>query len=161
LDLTSSVMVGADQAADILCALYKEQGRALGIDAPDFDELTRPTQVLERVVKHVAAKAAQQNPAAADKEYLEQLDRYLQAARFLAENDENDLEHMVLLQRAWIKVLVIYLQGKNPAQAKAMVRIQQDLEDRDHRSSGLLDQLRAGEEKVLRIWALADNLNLK
>jgi hypothetical protein len=158
LDLTSSVLVGADQAADILCALYKEQGRALGIEAPDFFELTRPTQALESVIKHVAAKAAQQHPAAEDKEYLEQVNRYLQAARFLAENDENDLEYMVLLQRAWIKVLVIYLQEKTPAQAKAMVRIQQDLEDKDRRSSGLLDQLRAGEEKVLRIWALADNL---
>ncbi|HBI45172.1 MAG TPA: hypothetical protein DDY78_20295 [Planctomycetales bacterium] len=161
LDLTSSVMVGADQAADILCALYKEQGRAFGIEDPDFFELTRPTQVLESVIKRVAAKAAEQNPAAEDKDYLEQVGRYLQAARFLAENDENDLEHMVLLQRAWIKVLVIYLQEKTPAQAKAMVRIQQALDDKDHRSSGVLDQLRAGEEKVLRIWAVADNLNLK
>ena len=151
-------MIGADQAADILRDLYKEQGKAFGIEAPDFFELTRPTQVLERVIEDVAAKAARQNPAAEDKEYLEQVGRYLRAARFLAESDENELEHMVLLQRAWIKVLVIYLQEKTPTQAKAMVRIQQDLDDKDRRSFGVLDQLRAGEESVLRIWALADDL---
>ena len=155
LDLTRSARTGADQAADILRDLYKEQGKALGIEAPGFFGLTRPTQVLEAVIKHVAAKAAQQNPAAEDKDDLEQIDRHLQAARFVA---ANDLEYMVLLQRLWIKVLVIYLQEKAPAQVKAMARIQQDLGDQDRRSSGALDQLRAGEEKALRLWALADNL---
>ncbi|GEM_PF-429222 len=155
LDLTGSVMTGADQAAEILRDLYKEQGLALGIDDPDFLALTRPTQVLERVIKHVAAKAAQQNPAAEDKEYLEQIGRHLQVAQFIA---DNDLEHMVLLQRTWIKVLTLYVQAQAPAQAKGMVQIQQDLVGHDRRSQGVLDQLRAGEEKVLRIWKLAHNL---
>jgi hypothetical protein len=155
LDLTRSVTTGADQAADFLRDLYKEQGMALGIEAPDFFALTRPTQVLVSLIKHVAEKAAKSNRTTEEKDYLEQVGRHLQAARFLA---ENDLEYMVLLQRVWIKVLALYLQDKAPAQVKAMARIQQELEDQDRRSSGVLDQLRAGEEKILQIWALANNL---
>jgi hypothetical protein len=155
LDLTRSVTTGADQAADLLRDLYKEQGMALGNEAPDFFAQTRPTQVLLSVINHVAAKAAQQKLAAEDKEYLEQVGRHLQAARFLA---ENDLEYMVLLERVWIKVLALYLQEKAPAQAGAMTRIQQELEEQDRRSSGVLEQLRLGEEKILQVWALAHNL---
>ena len=155
LDLTGSTTSGADQAAETLRDLYKEQGRAFGFEAPEFLALTRPTQVLESLVKHVAAKATQQNHALADKEYLEQIGRHLQAAGFVA---ETDLEHMVLLQRLWIKVLTIYLQPVAAAQAKGMLEIQQDLLIQDRRCRSVLEQVHGGEEQVLRVWALAYNL---
>ena len=155
LDLTGSSTSSADQAAKILGELYKEQGLAFGIDDPEFLALTRPTQVLESVIKHVAAKAGKQNSAAGDKEYLEQIGRHLQAAQFVA---ENDLEYMVLLQRHWLKVLSIYLQEKAPAHAKGLTEIQHDLAASDRQSRSVLDQLRAGEEKILGVWVLAYQL---
>jgi hypothetical protein len=155
LDLTASTKAGADQAADFLRQLYKEQGMAFGIDDPKFLELTRPTQVLESVIRHVAAKAGKEKPGPPDKDYLEQIGRYLLAAGYVA---ENDLEHMVLLQRIWIKVLTIYLQQQVPAQAKGMSVMEQDLLAHDRKSPSALDQLRAGEEKVLRLWARAHDL---
>jgi hypothetical protein len=158
LELTESGLNSGDRAADVLRDLYKEQGLAFGLDDPDFLKLTRATQVLAGVVKHVAAKAVKEagkNLAPDDKDYLGRIDRHLQAAQFVA---DNDLEHMVLLQRIWIKVLPIYLGEQAPAQAQGMRQVQEDLVVQDRRLPGLLDQLRAGEENVLRIWALAHGL---
>jgi hypothetical protein len=148
----------ADRAADYLRDLYKEQGLAFGVDAPDFEEQTQLAAVLERVVKHVAARAARQEQAAADRTYLEQIDRQLQAARFAA---QNDLEQTVLLQRVWLRVLVLALQKQVPAQAGTMQEIRQNLDKKDLQATNLLDQLRSGEEAVLRVWALAHDLKLK
>jgi hypothetical protein len=155
LDLTGTAMIGADQAAGYLRALYTQQGAALGIEDSAFFELPGPTQVLEGLIKHVAAKAAGQNPVDGDKEYLDRIDRELRVAQFLA---ANDLEHMVLLQRVWVRVLTIYLQGQAPAQAGTLAQVRQGLDDQDQAPPGVLDQLRAGEEKALRAWALANNI---
>src|SRR5262249_23111623 len=87
LDLTGSSTNGADQAAKIMGELYKEQGLAFGIEDPEFLALTRPTQLLQSVIKHVAAKAGKQNSEPDDKVYLEHIGRHLQAAQFVAEND--------------------------------------------------------------------------
>jgi len=151
----------ADKAADSLRDLYKEQGPAFGLEDLDFDEQTQLTPVLERLIKHVADKAAQQELAKADKTYLEQIDRRLQATRLVA---ENDLEHVVLLQRIWIKVLILALplQGEMPAQAqKTMTEVREDLGQKDLASGDLLDQLRSGEENIRQVWALALELKLK
>ncbi|HMF19251.1 MAG TPA: hypothetical protein VKE98_18720, partial [Gemmataceae bacterium] len=156
LELTTSGTTGADHAAKILGELYKEQGLAFGIEDPDFLALTSPTRVLEGVIKQAAARAGKQNPSVEDKEYLEQIGRHLQAAQFIA---ENDLEHMVLLQRHWLKVLTIYLQEKAPAQAKSMLtKLRTDLAQQDRQVRSVLEQLRAGEEKILAVWVLAYNL---
>jgi hypothetical protein len=168
LELTASTTTGADQAAEILANLYKEQGQAFGITGGEFLALTRPTLVLQRVVKEVAARTGAQNTAPAgnpkpgqaerlnkeDREYLEQIERNLEAARFVA---ANDLEHMVLLQRHWIKVLSIYLAQQTPAQARSIREIQQELAVTDRQPRSIIDQLRAGEAGILRAWTLAHN----
>jgi hypothetical protein len=149
----------ADKTADILRDLYKQQGLAFGVEDPDFEELTEVTAVLERLIRHVAAKTAAQATDAADKAYVVQIDRQLRAAQFAA---ANDLEHVVRLQRIWIKVLTLALRGQAPASAqKAMTAIQEDLAKKDRESGNLLDQLRSGEEKLLRVWAAAHDLKLK
>jgi hypothetical protein len=160
LDLTKHAAANddADRAADYLRDLYKEQGLAFGLDTPEFEGQTQLTAVLERLVGHVAARDAQKELAPADRAYLEQIGRHLKAARFAA---SNDLEHTVLLQRIWIKVLVLSLQGQVPAQATKMTEVQQELDKKDLQANNLLDQLRSGEEKLLRVWALAHDLNLK
>ncbi len=149
----------ADRAADFLRDLYKEQGLAFGLEAPDFEEQIQLAPVLASLIKHVAARAAQQELPPADKASLEQIGRQLQAAQYAA---GNDLEHVVLLQRIWIKVLVLALQGQAAEQnRKMLLEIPQDLDKKDRASSNLLDQLRSGEETALRVWALARNLKLK
>ncbi len=155
LELTGSGNAGAEQAAEVLRDLYREQGLALGIEESQLAPLTRPGPVLECVIKNVAAKAGQQNLSPEDKQFLEQIDRQLRAAQYIA---ENDLEHTVLLQRTWIKVLSLSLQAQAPGQAKAMLAVEQDLVNQDRRARGVLEQLRSGEEKILRVWALALNL---
>jgi hypothetical protein len=158
LELTGRPSKQADRAADFLRDLYKEQGMALGLEGPDFEEQTQLTPVLERLIKHVAAGAARDKLAPAEKAYLEQIGRQLQAARFAA---EHDLEYTVRLQRIWLKVLVLTLRQRVPAQAKKMMAVQQALDQKDREASNLLDQLQSGEENILRVWALAHHLKLE
>jgi hypothetical protein len=153
LDLTSSGTSGADQAAKILGDMYREQGLTFGVDDPEFLAQTLPTRVLEGLIRHVATKAGKPKSAPNDKEFLASIDRQLKAAQFVA---DNDVAHMVLLQRLWIKVLAIYLQDQAPG--PALMEIQQALQKQDGVSRNLLDQLRAGEETVLRMWVLANKL---
>jgi hypothetical protein len=149
----------ADQAAELLRDLYKEQGLALGLDAPDFEEQTELAQVLARLIKHVAGRAARQELAPADKTWLEGIDRELQAAQFAA---ANDLEHVVLLQRLWVRVLSVAVQGQTAEANRKLVReVPRELDRKDRQAGGLLDQVKSGEEAVLRVWALAHDLKLK
>jgi hypothetical protein len=149
----------ADRAAGILRDLYREQGLAFGLEVPDVEERTELTPVLELLIRHVAAGAARQEPAPADGTVLEQVDRQLRAARFAA---ENDVEHVVLLQRVWIKVLVVALQGQATQEARTLLmQVPQDLDNKDRLSGNLLEQLRSGEASILRVWALARGLKLK
>jgi hypothetical protein len=157
LELTGRTSNDADKAADFLRDLYAEQGLAFGLETPDFQEQTQVTAVLERLVKHVADKASQQKLDPAEKVYLEQMDRQLRAARFVA---PTDLAYTVLLQRIWIKVLVLTLRERVPEQTKKMRTVQEDLDKKDREASNLLDQLRSGEENILRVWALAHDLKL-
>jgi hypothetical protein len=160
LDLTSvsPTAATADMVAQFLRDLYKEQGLAFGVEGEEFLAHAQPSRVLEALIKHVAAKVEKKDLAAADKEYLEQIDRHLKAAQFVA---DNDLENMVLLQRIWLRVLIAYLQEQVPAQAAGMQTIQNDLAIRDRNARNVFDQLRLGEEKVLRVWVLAHNLKGK
>jgi hypothetical protein len=154
LDMTETKRGGADEAADLLRDLYKEQGIAFGMNPEtELGALTRPTQVLAALLKRVAGKAAEAEASAEDKEFLGQIDRRIQVAQFVA---ENDLEQMVLLQRLWTRVLAIRLGQLVPDQAEAFRKLQHDLDEGDRRAPGSLEQLRAGEEKVLRMWALVN-----
>lgn len=154
LDMTETKRGGADEAADLLRDLYKEQGIAFGMNPEaELGALTRPTQVLAAVVKRVANKANESDPSPEEKEFLSQIDRRIQVAQFVA---ENDLEQMVLLQRLWARVLAIRLGQLVPDQADAFRKLHSDLAEGDRRAVGSLEQLRAGEEKTLRMWALVN-----
>ena len=108
---------------------------------------------MARLVKHVADRAAKQELAPADKAALEQIDRELQAAQFAA---ANDLERVVLLQRIWVRVLALALQGQAAEEnRKAVLEVPQKLDEKDRKSGNLLDQLRFGEEMALEVWKLA------
>ncbi|HEY7314628.1 MAG TPA: hypothetical protein VH643_35090 [Gemmataceae bacterium] len=156
VDLAGSTSNEADLAAESLCFWYKVQALAFGLDDQDFSEQTRLPLVLEGLIKHVAAAAVQQKLAPAEKAYLEQIGRPLDAVGYAA---ENDLEQTVLLQRIWIKVLVLALQERISTAAKQKVMaVQLDLDKKDRESGNLLDQLRSGEENILRVWALAHDL---
>lgn len=154
LNLADKQKNAATQAADSIRTQYAEQGILLGMGAAEFKKLTRPAQVMERVIKHLAEKAGKQSPAPEQKEYLDQLPRHLLAAEFVA---QDDLEQTVMLQRIWLKVLAIHLEQQAPERAKEMRELQQEPSDTD-RTANVLEQLRGGEERILRLWVLAHDL---
>lgn len=158
LGLTGRPSKEADKAADFLRDLYKEQGRAFGLEDPGFEGQTRLSAVLEQLIPHVAAAAARGKPAPADKTYLEQAGRQVQAVRFAA---SNDLAYTVQLQRIWIKVLVLALKERVPARVENMTAVLRELDKKDRGAGNLLEQLRSGEENILRVWVLAHDLKPK
>lgn len=145
----------AEQAADMLCALYREQSYIFGMDEKELEKLTRPAQALAALMKQVAPAAAQQELSPQDKEFVSQIGRYIRAAEFVA---DNELGQLVVLQRLWLRLLSLRLQADARARGAAMAALQQDLIQFDRRATSVLDQLRAGEESLLRAWALAHNL---
>lgn len=152
LELTAPPSTAADQAAEVLGELYKEQALALGVAAAEVQAQRRPARVLDRLIHHVAAKTAERQPPPPDRDYLTAIDRQLRAAEFVA---DNDLEHLVRLQRIWARVLATYLQEKAPAQARAMAAVAEELAAGDRSPRGALEHLRAGEQKIVRVWATA------
>jgi hypothetical protein len=144
----------ATQTANIIRNQYKEQGILLGMGAASFKPLTRPAQVMESVIKHLAEKVGKQNPVPEQKD-LDQVQRDLRVAEFVA---QNDLEHTVMLQRVWLKVLSIHLEQQTPQRAEEMRQVQQESSEGDRASANILEQLRGGEERILQLWVLALDL---
>ena len=102
------------EIAETIRNLYMDQAVLLGIDAASLNALTRPAQVLESMVQHLAGQLAKEDLTAEDKAYLDQLPLHLTAVHYVA---QNDLEHTALLQRAWIRLLAVHLALKNPERA--------------------------------------------
>ena len=125
----------AAQTADIICNQYREQGILLGVSTPGFQQLRRPALVIESVIKHLAGNVEKQNPAPEQKAFLDQLQCQLLVAQFVA---ANDLEHTVMLQRIWLKVLSIYLEQRTPQQARQMRQLHDGLDERDRLATNVL-----------------------
>jgi hypothetical protein len=144
-----------NQAADIVRTLYAEQAVLFGLEPAQIKDLQRPSQMLQKLIGHVAAIAGNGTLAQEDREYLDRIDDQLLVAQFLA---QNDLEHHALLQRVWIRVLPIYLAQQSPDRGEAMRHVRQELTDADRLARTVLEQLRAGEVKILRVWTIALDL---
>lgn len=142
----------ASEAADILRELYAEQAILLGMVPDDFKAITRPSQVIEALTKHVANKIDKNSLAKEDRDYLAELPRRFIAAQFVA---QDDLEHTALAQRVWIRVLALYLEQQFPQRAEALREVHADLRESDRGATNSLEQLRAGEERILRVWTVA------
>jgi hypothetical protein len=145
----------AVETADILCNLYKEQAALLGIDSAGLKDMARPSAVLEAMIRHVSTQVSKDSLPNEDKEYLDQVERQLQVAQFVA---QNDLEQTAMLQQAWIRILAMHLAQQIPQKATAMRQVPRDLLETDRLSRNILEQLRGGEEKILRLWMLALDL---
>jgi hypothetical protein len=143
------------EISDPIRDYYKDQAVLFGMNAKALEKMTQPSQVLTALTKYLADKVASQNLSAENKAFLERVPRQLQAAQFVA---RNDLEQTVLIQRVWIRVLGMHLEQRTPQNAEAMRQVQQELTDGDLKATSAVEQLRGGEEKILRLWTLAHDL---
>jgi hypothetical protein len=151
LELTGSKKNSATDAGDLLRDYYREQAGLFGVPAAELTPLERPSQVMEILIKHVANKVA----AKGDKDQADQIPRQLVAAKFVA---LDELEHAALLQRIWLKALTMHLAQVAPERAAEMRALQNELIESDLQAVNMLEQLRTGEEKILRLWTLAHDL---
>jgi hypothetical protein len=153
VELSGSRKSAAAETAELLRDHYKEQALLLGVSAKDLQPLTRPSQVLENMIKHLMASAAKQTLAKEDKELLDQAPRHMLAAQFVA---QDDLEQTIHLQRIWMKVLSIHLQQQTPERAEALRQARTKLTGNETQPTPTaLEQLRGGEEAILRLWSVA------
>jgi hypothetical protein len=52
-------------------------------------------------------------------------------------------------------VLALYLEQQFPQRAEALREVHADLRESDRGATNSLEQLRAGEERILRVWTVA------
>jgi hypothetical protein len=145
----------ATETAEIMRNLYKEQGILLGMPEASFKDLTRTAQVMERVINHLADELAKQSLTREAKDSIDQARRDLLVAQFIA---ANDLDRTVLLQRVWIHLLSVHLAQQCPQRAKEMRQVQQQFSATTGEAANVFVQLRGGEEKILALWMLANDL---
>jgi hypothetical protein len=145
----------ATETADHLRNLYKEQAILLGMPDTSFKDMTRTAQVMESVSDHMVGKLAKESLPKEDTDCLEQARRDLLVAKFIA---QNDLELTVMLQRAWIKVLTVYLAQQSPQHATELRELQQRFSATSGQAANVFAQLRGGEENILALWMLAHDM---
>jgi hypothetical protein len=121
VELSVAAKDAVAQTAELLRDHYKVQSILVGVSPRDLEPMTRPSQVMEALIKQVAAKAAKSDAAADDKAYLEQAPRQVRAVQFVA---KNDVEQTAMLQRVWLKVLCLYLVQQNPDRAAELRQAQ-------------------------------------
>jgi hypothetical protein len=138
-----------DDACERLRALYRDQALALGLEAPELMAMPTASPLLESLIKHFARQLASKQLDPASRELLERLPHELTAIQHLA---SNDIQHMVLLQRLWLRTLVIHVAQSRPERSQEARNLIAELAADDAKATHVIQQLRAGEEKLLRAW---------
>lgn len=139
----------ADRCADALRDLYKEQGFLLGMGPEDFVLVSGPGQALEVLASGLATRLEKADLDPATRKEVVRLRQELRAGVFLA---LNDVQRAVASQRAWVPLLALHVARQAPARADRARKLSAEL--RQEKTTHVLQQLRSGEEKALKLWLL-------
>ncbi len=144
---------GLETAAEQYRLLYQTQGRLLGM--PDSDSLltARPSQMVEVVTNHLVSRLSKSRDTLAqpDRERLNQVSRDLTTADYLAPDEP---QRLVLVQRAWLRALSVLVASRRPESASDARALADDLTAEEVHGDDVLEQLRAGEQRAVRLWKL-------
>ena len=144
-----------DAAAGALRDLYRDQGLLLGMDPSEFLLMTRPSQVVEAVVNHLSERLSREadvNSLGDDaRAFLARVPHELEAVRFPRRGRRAaDAPHAAYLAPS---------PGPRPdrpqaPRAEAVADILNAEPDPARDATHVLQQLRRGEERILRLWML-------
>ena len=138
----------ADEAADLLTDYYRRIARVQGISATAYSDAPSPSEVLRLLIEKSAADLSGKTLSPADRQFIEELPHRLIAVDFLA---ENDLARTVQFQRLWLRLLEINRSVEASTNAATESIYEQLLAD-DASATHLLQQVAAGERRLLEFW---------
>jgi hypothetical protein len=143
-----------DELGETYRNLYKAQGMMLGMSEGDALLTAKPSQMIEAVANHLVSRldGRKSSLAEADRARLALLPHEVAAADYLADGDE--LQRAVLMQRVWLKAVALEVALRQPALADQAREIAERVSDEEAKGQDVLAQLRAGEERGLRLWRL-------
>lgn len=144
---------GLDSAAGQYRLLYQTQGRLLGMPESDALLTARPSQMVEVVTNHLLSSLSKSRDrlSGPDRERLGRVSRYLSTADYLASGEP---QRLVLVQRAWLKALSLYVSSRRPESARQARDLADGLTDDEAHGHDVLEQLRDGEQRALELWRL-------
>jgi hypothetical protein len=144
---------GLDVAAEQYRLIYQAQGRLLGMPESDTLLTARPSQMVEVVANHLLSSLAKSRQALPepDRERLDRLARDLSVADYLATDEP---QRLVLVQRAWLIALSLRVASARPDLADQARALADSAPDAEARDADLLEQLRDGEARALKLWQL-------
>jgi hypothetical protein len=134
-----------NEVSDVLRELYSLQSRLAGVPPQQYTMAVSPAQALRLLIGHGAEQRVVQGVSAP---LLEQVPQQLQAISFA---QRNDIQHTVLLQRLWARILAIDAAGKHPERVGDVEGIVSRLQQADEQAESILEQLRDGERAILAL----------
>jgi DNA-binding transcriptional ArsR family regulator len=139
-----------NDAAQALYDLYTAQ--AILLRASEWpEEPVTPTVVSQAVIETHLKELLEAKLAPDGKEQAQRIQVDLRAIDYLA---TNDLQKLVLLDRAWLRLLAVDLARQRPGQKTEADVLVERLALRDRDAKHVLIQLRDGHETILRMWLL-------
>ncbi len=145
--LDDALNAGAEQYRLLLI----EQGILLGLDPADFALRAEPSTIFDVLIRHLASKLERDKLNDADRRFLDQLPHLVEAVDFQM---LNDLQKCVVMQRAWLRVVCLYVVQRKPDAAERVTQSLAALAAADVKSADALVRLRSGEAALLQTWLL-------
>jgi hypothetical protein len=139
------------KSAEAYRQLLIDQGVLMGLDPADFALRSEPSAIFEVLIRHLSVKLARDKLTDADRRFLDQLPHYNAAIDF---QQLNDLQKTVLWQRAWLRVVCLYVGQQKPVSADRVAKLLQELAVEDAKADDALVRLRTGEVKLLKAWLI-------
>lgn len=114
-------------------------------------EPVTPTVVSQALVESRVKELLEAKLSPEGKEQVQRIQVDSRAIDYLA---ANDLQKLVLLDRAWLRLLAVDLVRKRPGRKTEADAVVEQLATRDRDTKHVLLQLRDGQEAILRMWLL-------
>jgi biotin operon repressor len=116
-----------------------------------FDESKTPPVVLQALTEHVAKQTLAGKLEPWQRQELERVSTELRAIDYHA---TSDLERQVLLDRSWLRLLVVRVAIRRPQRRSDADRLLFDLLQQDAKTTNVMHQLRDGQLAILKMWIL-------
>ena len=142
-----------DRAAKVLKNIYAERARVLGAPADQADSATSASQALGLIVERLAHRLSGKRQTPDVKAILSRLPHERAALDFAA---DNDLVRLVMLQRLAIRLITLEVMQQREDRIAAIQDNLQQLVAYDHSATNVLEQLREGESRMVKLWRIVN-----
>lgn len=139
-----------DELSHALRQIYKSQAEVFRV--PNIPEdVASAADVVQALTEHVA-----KSTRAGDLEpwQRKELDRVSSEPRAIEYHATSDLERQVLLERSWLRLLMVRVAVRRPQRRADAASVLLNLAEQDAKAANVMHQLRDGQLAILKMWIL-------